>query len=279
MRGNQKPADETNNPRSKGERMISRTRQIASLALVLVFSTAGAVQAQQAAAPTEEQVKGRLAFIENALDKGQPRARTWFYGWVGAYAAGTAVQWGLSRAHWDDLKPADDSPGAPMVHDRGFAQDMLIGGGTTALGVIGLLIDPFLPAQGTAKLKSLPDATSDERLAKLARAEELLRQCAERERSGQGFVTHLLNIGVNAAAGIVTAAAFKRPWTDGLLTFAAGEAVSLANIYTQPRRAIHDLQDYEARIKDRPGDVAPEPRDRNWSLSLYPGGFSFSLSW
>jgi len=248
-------------------------------AVVLAILSMAGAYAQQTVAPSEEQVKERLGFIENALDKGQPRARTWFYGWLGAYSVGTAVQWGLSRAHWNDLKPADDSPDAPMVHDRGFAQDMLVGGGTTALGVIGLLIDPFLPAQGARKLKPLPESTPDERLAKLARAEEILRQCAERERAGQGFATHLLNIGVNAAAGIVTAAAFKRPWTDGLLTFAAGEAVSLVNIYTQPRRAIHDWQNYEVRLKGRPGDVVPEPTERRWSLSLFPGGFSFGLSW
>jgi len=259
--------------------MIRKLRQPGGAALALILFFIGGAYAQPSTSISDDQAAERLGVIQKALDSGQPRARTWWYGWMGAYAAGTAVQWGLSIGHWNDVKPADDSPGAPMVHDRAFAQDMLVGGATTALGVVGLLIDPFVPAFGPNRLKSMPEGTPQDRRAKLEQAEELLRQCARREKEGQGWATHALNLGVNAAAGIVTAAAFKRPWTDGLITFALGEAVSLAGIFTQPRRAIRDWHNYEVQYLGKPGDVQPAPSESRWSFGVFPGGFNLRLDW
>jgi hypothetical protein len=273
------PAGTAEIPMSKGVPMRQGFKRFFGPAAVLaILSTAGAF-AQQAASIPDDQVRERLSFVEKALDAGRPRARTWWYGWIAAYSAGTAVQWGLSLSHWNDTKPADD-PNAPRVHDRTFAQDMLVGGATTALGVGGLLIDPFLPAAGSGDLKNLPESTAGERLAKLSKAEDLLRRCAQREKDGQGWTTHLLNLGVNAAAGVVTSAVFDRPWTDGLITFAAGEVVSLLTIYSQPRRAIHDWSDYEAGYLGRKGGAIPEgsPESR-WTFGLFPGGFSVGLTW
>jgi hypothetical protein len=258
--------------------MIRCLKQCSCLVLVLAFLSLSAADAQDKAALSDDQVKERLSFIEKALDSGQTCAKVWFYGWIAAYSTGAAVQWGLSIAHWNDVKPADDSPNAPEVRDRALAQDMLVGGTTTALGVCGLWLDPFLPAYGPSQLRSLPENTPEERRAKLPRAEELLRQCAQREKDGRGWLNHLLNMGVNAAAGLVTVLAFDRPWTDGLITFAAGEAVSLLNIYTQPRRAIRDLKNYEIKHWGQQGAYIPQaPSDNKWTFSLYPGGISLGL--
>lgn len=258
--------------------MMRRTIGCLGLLLLLVFIILPAAYAQDKAALSDDQVKERLSFIEKALDSGQTCAKVWFYGWIAAYSTGAAVQWGLSIAHWNDVKPADDSPNAPEVRDRTFAQDMLVGGTTTALGICGLWLDPFLPAYGPNQLRSLPENTPEERRAKLLRAEGLLRQCAQREKDGRGWLNHLLNMGVNAAAGLVTVLVFDRPWTDGLITFAAGEAVSLLNIYTQPRRAIRDLKNYEIKHWGQQGAYIPEaPSDNKWTFSLYPGGISLGL--
>jgi len=232
------------------------------VALVLLLANLTVAYAQETAL-SDEQVKAQLGFITDALDSGRHRAGTWWYGWIGAYSAGAAAGGALAAANWN-------SDG-----DREFAEDMLVGGGTCALGVVGLLIDPFSPAAAPKKLRMLPETTPAERLAKLRRAEELLRECARREKSGRSATTHLLNLGVNAAAGVVTAAAFKRPWTDGLITFAAGEAVSLLTIFTQPMRAVRDLKKYEAGYLG--SAAAPDAPERSWSLGVWPGGFSFRL--
>ncbi len=248
------------------------------LAIILVIIGWSAAYAQEQAALSDDEVKDRLSYIDTALRSAQPSARVWIYGWLAAYSTATVVQEGLAIAHWNDVKPADDSPDAPLVRDRAFAQDMLVSGATTALGVVGLLIDPFLPATSYNTLRSLPENTAEERRAKLDRAEEILRQCARRETDGRGLLTHALNLGVNAAAGLTTVLAFDRPWTDGLVTFAIGEAVSLLDIFTQPRRAVRDWQNYEAKFQKKDEASLPEARSKTqWSVSLFPGGVGLVL--
>jgi len=234
-------------------------------AILLLSGLASGVGAYgQEAALTDEQVAERLAFVTSALEAGQPRARTWLYGWLGAYSAGAATMGVLAATNWTSGPDVDNS----------FGQDMLVGGGTFALGVVGLVMDPFTPATAAKKLRALPEASAVERLAKLKQAEELLRECARREKSGRSLTTHLLNAGVNAAAGIVTVAAFDRPAGDGLLTFALGEAVSLLNIFTQPMRATRDLKKYEAGYPAAAATSAPRV---TWSLGVRPDGFTFRL--
>ena len=43
---------------------------------------------------SDKQVKERLRFIENALNTAQPRAKTWWYGWIAGYSCRAT---GLSR--------------------------------------------------------------------------------------------------------------------------------------------------------------------------------------
>jgi len=253
--------------------MIRRLMRFSCLAFFMVFISLSAVYARDVAALSDEQVKERLGFVENALDSAQPRAKTWWYGWIAGYSAGAIVSGGLAIAHWNDVKIEEGR----RVRDRDFAEDMLVGSATFALGVGGLLIDSFLPAYGPKRLRSMPENTTEERLTKLQKAEELLRQCAQREKDGRGWLTHMLNIGANAAAGLVTAVGFHRPWYDGLITFAAGETVSLFNIFTQPRRAIRDLNNYEVRYLGRQGAYIAEPSERKWIFNIYPGGFSMAI--
>jgi hypothetical protein len=254
----------------KGVRM-SRSKSFASIVLVILLANLSIAYAQEAS-PSEEQVKARLAFITSALDAGQPGAKRWWYGWIAGYSAGAVAMGVLAATNWNE--PVIETFAPVPEPDRSCAQDMLVGSATFALGVAGLLIDPFVPATAGRKLRPLPEGTSMERMAKLRRAEELLRQCARRERDGRSMKTHLMNAGVNAAAGVVTAAAFKRPWTDGLITFVTGEAVSLLNIFSQPMRATRDLKKYEAGDLGNSGVSTPE---RRWSLGVWPGGLSFRL--
>jgi hypothetical protein len=243
-------------------------KRVGCIALALLAANVAVVYAQTAAL-SDEQVKDRLVFITNALDAGQPRAGTWYYGWLAAYSAGAVAAGILAGSHWGDEK----LEGTETVPDREFAEGMLVGGATFVLGVGGMLIDPFVPATAPRKLRSLPETTSMERLDKLRRAEELLRQCAQREKKGRNLQTHLLNAGVNAAAGIVTKVAFDQSWGSALITFVSGQAVSLLNIFTQPMRATRDLKKYEQGYL---AAAAAAPR-ASWSLSVWPGGLGFRL--
>jgi hypothetical protein len=244
---------------------------------VLIFAVIiGAAYPQENSALSDEQVKERLSFIDNSLSSAQHRAKGWWIGWISTYSAGAVVMGGLAAFHWGDEK--FDPETQSLVSDRGFAEDMLVGSATFALGVGGLVIDPFVPAYAPKKLRALPEKTPEERRLKLQKAEELLRECARREKDGRGWITHLLNLGANAAAGLVTVWAFDRPWSDGLLTFATGEAVSLMNIFTQPRRAIRDLNNYEVQYLGKRGALVAPAGNRAFDFGLYPGGFTVSVS-
>lgn len=241
-----------------------------ALALVLQLWPWASARAQQPQV-SDEQAKERLSFIETALNGGKPNAKTWYYGWLAGYSASAVTMGILAGVHWDDTT----LEGTESVPDQEFAQDMLVGGATFALGAAGLLLDPFVPAYASKKVGRLPDSTPEERQLKLERAEAYLRACAKREVRGRSLTTHLLNIGVNAAAGIVTSAAFHRPWTDGLSTFAVGEVISLVTIFTQPMRATHDLANYEAKYLGKTGTVVTAEPERKWTLSAWAGGFTF----
>jgi hypothetical protein len=242
--------------------MKKQLRRYSGVTLFIMFISLCTANAQESASLSEEQVKERLSFIENALHSAQPRARTWWYGWIGGYSAGAIVMGSLSVANWNTKDKRD------------FAEDMLVGSATFALGVGGLLIDPFVPAYAPRKMRLMPESTPEERQAKLLKAEELLRECAQREKDGQGWLTHLLNLGANIAGGLVTVYVFDRPWSEGLLTIAIGESVSLLNIYTQPRRAIRDLHNYEIKYLGRQGALIAELGESHWFFSVYPCGFS-----
>jgi hypothetical protein len=235
-----------------------------TIALVLIAALTGGIFAQETANLSDEQVKERLGFVENALVSAQPRAKLWWYGWIAGYSTGAAVQGGLAAANWDG-------------GDNEFAQDMLVGGATCALGATYLLISPFVPARAPSRLESVPEGTPEERQAKLLQAEALLRECAKREKEGRGWLTHCLNLGVNVAAGLVTIYAFDRPWSDGLVTFAINESVSLLNIFTQPRRAERDLENYEVRYLGKPGTYREVNSDRDFYVSVRPGGFCVGM--
>jgi hypothetical protein len=243
-------------------------KRVALIVVLLLVLNAVSAYAQNAAL-SDEQVQQRLAFITKSLQDGQPAARRWWYGWIAGYTAGAVAGGVLAASHWHDSK----MEGPETVPDREFAEGMLVGGATFVLGVGSLLLDPFTPATAAKKLQGLPETTPQDRLAKLQRAEELLRKSAKREKSGRSLTTHLLNAGANAAAAVVVKAGFHQSWGSAVVTFVSGEAVSLLNIFTQPTRAVRDLKKYEA------GSIASSARpETQWSLGFSPGGVTFRLS-
>ncbi len=217
---------------------------------------------------SDAEVTRRTAHIQSVLDRGQAAAQAWWYGWMGIYGGATAIQAGLSAHHWNDF---ERSRSTDYVRKRTpeFSQDMLVGGATTLLGLGGLLVMPFSPAYVPDRLRQLPENTPEERRYKLQVAESLLYECAQVEIEGWGLTTHLLNLGVNLAAGLVIWLGFNRPWYDGLIVFAEGEAVSLINIFTQPRRAIGDYRDYRRQFY---GGASRLPEENEWFVSFYPVG-------
>ncbi len=251
-----------------------------SLFFLIAFLVAGidSAFAQKQPAPLNDaQVTERLSYIENALYTGQPHAQAWWYSWISIYTAATVVQESLAGVHWNDWRHDHHPLYTRKIRNRAFAEDMLVGGLTTAVGVGGQLVFPFKPAYLPDRLRSMPAGTPGERMAKLTAAEDILKQCAESEEDGWGWLTHVLNLVVNAGAGVTTVFAFNRPWTDGLLSFAQGEAVSLINIFSQPRRSIRALKEYDAKYLGNQKGAAGNYDENELFFTLCPGGIMVGI--
>jgi hypothetical protein len=181
----------------------------------------------------------------------------WWYGWLGAYSAATVVQTGV----WIAADNLDTK------------QDMALGALTTLLGAAGQMISPLKPNQEWKRISLLPERTPDEKRIKLVESEKLLEQNARNEKIGRSFKTHAICTAVNLGTGLVTWLGFKRSVWAGLGNFAINEAITETQIFTQPRRAIKDYNNYVNKYKFSP--VQPTPI--TMTLGVYPGGVSLVL--
>ncbi len=162
------------------------TRLVARLVLVCALSATAQVAPQRAAAQdayacidrlSDAEVEHRLAWIVRAFDDGKRRARMWWYGWTTFAIGAVAFTWtayGLTRGDGrDERDPA------------------LI----SAIGSSGLLTQAFaLPLHSAfvpQRLRRLPDATPEERRAKLRRATRDLERSARREAMLRGIGPHV----------------------------------------------------------------------------------------
>jgi hypothetical protein len=232
------------------KRIVSAVAVVASL-----FLLASGAAAQDAASPTDTEVTNRLSFIQGALDGGKKAADFWWYGWFGGYSAATVGQLAVYS-------------GSDNEKQR---QDMLVGSVTTALGAAGVVVFPLEAGRFASRLRTIPAATPEERRSKLASAESFLRQAAAQESFGRSWKAQALATAVNLAAGLTIWLHYNRPAQDGLVTFAIGQLISEAQIFSQPMKAVRDLQEYDRRTDfDRVGSV-PDTR-HTWYVSVYPAG-------
>lgn len=234
---------------------MNRIARAVLVVVSLLSLTAGAA-AQDAASPTDTEVTNRLNFIQYALDGGQKAADFWWYGWFGGYSAATVGQL-IVYSGSDDEKQR---------------QDMLVGSVTTAIGAAGQIVFPLEAGRFARKLRAMPAATPEERRSKLASAESFLRQAAAQESFGRSWKSQALATAVNLAAGLVIWLHYDRPAQDGLVTFAVGQLIWEAQIFSQPMKAVRDLQEYDRRTDFDRVSTAPG-NGRKWYVAVYPAGF------
>ncbi len=225
------------------------------ITLFTVFFNSNPASAQYDA--SDSMVHVRLSEIKIRLADERIRDNRWWYGWLGAYSAATIAQTGVWIA----------------VDDLSTRQDMALGALTTFLGAAGQMISPLKPNQDWKRISQLPEGTPGEKRVKLVESEKLLKQNALNEKIGRSFKTHAICTAVNLGSGLVTWLGFKRSVWAGLGNFALNEAITETQIFTQPRRAIKDYDNYVNKYKFSP--VQPSPI--SMSLTVYPGGISLLL--
>jgi len=209
--------------------MLACRRSTGCLLAVTLFSLCW--QHVLAEASDQEDLSRRISFIQSRLDEGTTAAKRWQYSWVIVHGTLTFVQFGML----DTLREPEDA-------DDRF--DMIVGGTLEALAIVDLAVNPLVAHSAAAKLRAMPDTNPAEIEAKAQYAEELLWECAERERKGRSWVTHAVYFAGNAIAGLVIGLDGGR-WNDAALLFGTGMAISEIQIFTQPTRAIDDWKEYQ----------------------------------
>jgi len=249
--------------------MKSKTTALLTIVLSLCIAVNGAFAQGAKTTPSDQEARERLAYIQTALQNGQKSSNIWYWSWIGIYSGLSIGSYSLFFAT-DALNPKKNSK-----DKNHFRQDWMTSGITSTLGVIGLAIDPMVPAYALGRFKDMPEGTPEERLLKLKEAEIWFKKSSQREIDGRSWVPHTLNFVVNLAAGLTIWLAFDRSVVDGLITFLPGMAIGELQIWTQPTRAINDYETYKKRFMT--GYVPKRDDDVNWFFAAYPGGMIAGL--
>jgi hypothetical protein len=210
---------------------------LVTLALVVL---AGAVPgwAQEGITPpntglTDAEIDQRIQFIERRLSGSKTHGQIWYWSWM-TVDAGTAVIEGAVAATIDN-------------HDDkvNYATNAALG----AIGVADLIFRPLEARYGAGPIQGMPDATRDEKVAKLRAAEDQLRRNAERAETRTSWVMHAGNAALATIAGVVVG--FWGNPSDGVITGASALAGGELNIWTQPGAPEQDWKDYKAMASGR----------------------------
>ncbi len=206
----------------------------------------------------DEEISQRLGFIEQRLDEGRRHASYWQHGWSGFYAISGAVQ-GVSAVTTDS---GDNRA------------NYIVGATKSALALTMQLLRPLNARHGADEIRAMPGDSRANRINQLDRGEVLLRQNADRARERTMWKTHLTSLAVNLAGGAAIWA--FGDGKDALISVASGIAFSELSIWTQPGRAITDLDEYENKY-------AGYDSQKRFSWHLIPGkkgagiGFNYSF--
>lgn len=145
---------------------------------LLVVCTAGVARAE----PDDNEVSTRLHFIEERLRCAEPINLAWQMAWTGVYGVGMLVQSGR----------------AVVSTDRAERADLVVSGVKAGIGRLARVLRPPNAMFGT---RELPDATPQQRLYKLRRAEALLERNAHESDRRYLVVAHAANLALNLIGG------------------------------------------------------------------------------
>jgi hypothetical protein len=191
---------------------------------------------------SDEQIERRVAFISERLDDNQLHAQVWQYGWLVVNAGGMVV---------GSVNGAKHS-GTDQVYD-------IIQATKGGVGTAFLLLDPVPGRSGAESIREMPAVTRADKLARLARAEDLLSDGAQRARRRLWWPFHLANITFNAIGGAILLG--LEDYKHAGLSFGVGAAVGEIEILTAPWEPTTDWEEYE-RFAATDGAVATAPAPR-----------------
>lgn len=208
--------------------VLGTAAAIMLVALAVVSTSTGALAQTGGTSATDADIDRRLRFLEERLDDSKLHGQIWWYGWL-TINTGSAVGLGLAAGLTDDnddtVKNATNATKA-------------------AIGLTRMLIDPLEARHGADKIRDLPEASREQKLAKLRVAEDQLRRNAERADQRWSIAKHAGNVAINTAAGAFVA--WRGETGDAFEVGVGGFIGGLAFLLTQPWGPSQDWEDYQA---------------------------------
>ena len=189
---------------------------------------------------SDEQIEQRIAFIDHRLDERETHSVLWQYGWL-AVNGGGGIASGV-QAGFDD------------GNDRVFD---ILEAVKSGIGVTYLVLSPMPGWRGSAPIRDMPKATRADRLARLRRAEEMLREAAEHARRRKYWGVHLSNVGLNVATGAVLLGL----GSTRLAAMSAGldTLIGEVQIWSRPWQPEQDWKDYRRFVATGHTDPSEPP--------------------
>ena len=205
---------------------------------LVILAGVGSGWAQQGLTPpdtglSDAEIYRRIRFLEQRLDGSKTHGQIWYWSWM-TVNAGSAVIQGAVAATIDN-------------HDDkvNYATNAALG----AIGVADLVFRPLGARYGAGPVQGLPEATRDEKVAKLRAAEDQLKRNADRAAERTSWVPHAGNAALATIAGMVVG--FWGNPSDGVVTGVTTLAGGELNIWTQPGAPEQDWTDYQAMAGGR----------------------------
>jgi hypothetical protein len=209
-------------------------------------------------APPDADVAARLAWIEGVLDREEATTRLWRSSWLAIYGGVTLAEGGLLGA-------------STTSADRVNAA---INGGKAAVAFTFVLVSPTTGSTAGTSLHGALAETPAQRLAKLRRAEALLRTVAREEHDARGWFPLIGGSLLNAGGAWLAWATTHGSAGGGWFGLVSGVAVAQAQFYTTPTGALSAWDAY-ARAGNAVSLLrAPGPRT---GVSIAPGVGSLSV--
>jgi hypothetical protein len=204
---------------------------------------------------SDAELEQRLKFIETRLGGLNPNARRWQYGWTGFYAVSTLGQ----------------AVAAIDADDNDDETNYIVGAVKATGALTQLLVKPLPAVKSYDRFQSMSAQTRAERLLRLEQGEALLQENADRARQRYGWKRHLIGIGANLLGGAVIAAYGDS--SDAVTSTVVGIAVSEATVWTEPARALTDLEDYRNKSWS-----AQRSGERSWRIVPTLAGAALHIS-
>jgi hypothetical protein len=186
---------------------------------------------------TDAQIDRRIQFLEQRLDDSKTHGQIWFWSWMtinSGSMVGNGIVAGLSGQHDDRV-------------------NYWTGAALGAIGVADQLLRPLEARYGADPVRGLPEATREQKLAKLRATENQLRRNALRAEGRHQIVPYAGNGVLALAAGLVVGLWGERG--AGIETGVSTLIGGTLYILTEPGRPEQDWEDYLAMTGRRTAAV------------------------